>query len=425
MKFALSILVEYKPWFIAFAVAVLFLLLRKIFSKYIFNFVVRLTHKTKTDLDTVIWIAFQKPMRSLIVVVGFYLALNILPIASQNYHVIVDRVFRSLLVLLVSWGIFNLTSSSSTTMRNLFDKMDFQVDRIVLPLINRISRVIVVILALSMIAEEWGYNMTSLMAGIGLGGLAFALAAKDVIANFFGGLVIVTEKPFTLGDWIQTPTVNGSVEDINFRSTKIRTFDRGLVTLPNSVLVNEAITNWNKMDKRRITFNIGLTYDTPRATLEGCARKIEKMLENHPQIDKETIFVRFDAFGPSSLDIFLYFFTKTTNWAEWLAVKEDCNLKIMEIVEGEGAKFAFPSTSLYVESLPNAALGGAMAPTPGGAMAPQAPPMPQSNAANVETPESSAASAELPHSSQGTKTASGSLENMPVASPAKTRNVSL
>jgi len=143
--------------------------------------------------------------------------------------------------------------------------------------------------------------------------------------------------------------VEGTVEDITFRSTKIRTFAQALVTVPNSSLANEPITNWSRMGKRRITFHLGVTYSTTRDKLEKCVKSIRKMLEEHPGIHKETIFVNFERFNDSSLDIFMYFFTNTTNWGEYLNVREDVNFRIMEILEQEGVSVAFPSRSIYIE----------------------------------------------------------------------------
>jgi MscS family membrane protein len=167
----------------------------------------------------------------------------------------------------------------------------------------------------------------------------------------FGGMVIFLDKPFTIGDWISTPSVEGTVEDITFRSTKIRTFAHALVTVPNATLANEPITNWSRMGKRRITFHLGVTYTTSRSKLEKCVQAIRAMLEEHPGIHKETIFVYFERFNESSLDIFLYFFTNTTDWKEYLSIREDVNFKIMQILEQEGVSVAFPSRSIYIEKV--------------------------------------------------------------------------
>lgn len=200
--------------------------------------------------------------------------------------------------------------------------------------------------------QEWGYDVKGFITGLGLGGLAFALAAQDTLSNIFAGVVIITDKPFSIGDWIKTPDVEGTVEDINFRNTRIRTFSQALVTVPNAKLTSSTITNWSKMGKRRVTFNLGVTYGTSREKLEICVKEIKNMLEKHPDIHKETINVTFDSFGSSSLDIFLYFFTNTTNWSEFMKIKEDVNFKILCILEKEDVSVAFPSRSIYIERPP-------------------------------------------------------------------------
>ena len=198
--------------------------------------------------------------------------------------------------------------------------------------------------------QKFNYNVAGLVGGLGLGGLAFALAAKDALSNLFGGAVIITEKPFTIGDWILTPSVEGTVETITFRSTKIRTFAQALVTVPNAKLANESITNWSEMGKRRIVFDLSVTYETPKEKLESIIKKIDYMLKSHPEIHQDTIITKFDKYGVNGLDIYIYFFTKTTVWLDFLKIKEEINYKIMDILDNEGVSLAIPNRKLYVDS---------------------------------------------------------------------------
>jgi MscS family membrane protein len=343
-----SWLTQWEDIGIALGILIIFHVFRKIFTKYIYKLLLRLAKKTPTDIVTNIFVAFEGPLRLFFVGIGFYVALMYLPLEKSTNELIV-QVFRSFIIFLIGYGLFNLSAASSALFQKVGLKFDVEVDEILLPFLSKLVRIVVIALIVSIIAGEWGYDVNGFVAGLGLGGLAFALAAKDAIANLFGGVIIITEKPFSIGDWIKTPSVEGTVEDITFRSTKIRTFAQAVVTVPNSTLSNEPITNWTKMGKRRISFHLGVTYSTPRAKLEVCLTKIEDMLRLHEDIDQETIFVRFDVFSESSLDIFVYFFTKTTVWGQFLAVKEDVNFKIMEILEAEGVFVAFPSRSIYVE----------------------------------------------------------------------------
>lgn len=333
---------------IALGILIFFHLFRKIFVRYIYKLLLRLAKKTPTDFLTNIFVAFEGPLRLFFVGVGFYLALMYLPLGPKTNDLII-QLYRSFIIILIGYGLFNLSAASSTLFKKLGSRFEVEVDEILLPFLSKVIRIVIIALIISIIADEWGYDVNGFVAGLGLGGLAFALAAKDAIANLFGGIIIITEKPFSIGDWIKTPSVEGTVEDISFRSTKVRTFAQAVVTVPNSTLSNEPITNWSKMGKRRITFHLGLTYSTPKEKLEACVQKITAMLSSHSEIDQETILVRFDEFRESSLDIFLYFFTKTTVWGQFLAVKEDVNFKIMEILEEEGVSVAFPSRSIYFQ----------------------------------------------------------------------------
>ncbi len=324
-----------------------FLFLRRVFTRYFFKLLLKLAHKSATDIDTNFLLAFEGPLGMLFIILSIYFALTILPLTSyQNYLLL--KFLRVALIVLVTWGLYNL--SGTILHEGTAQKLGLQVDRILIPFLSKVLKVVIIALALSVIAQEWGYEVSGLIAGLGLGGLAVALAAQDALSNIFGGIIIITDKPFTIGDWISTPSVEGTVEDITFRSTKIRGFAHSLVSVPNAKLADEPITNWTRMGKRRINFYLGVTYTTPPAKLKKCVQLIRELLENHPGVHQETIFVHFERFNESSLDIFLYFFTITTNWGEFLKIKEEINFSIMEILEREGVSVAFPSRSLYLET---------------------------------------------------------------------------
>lgn len=334
-------------YLIALGIFLVFALAAKIFSRYLIGILIFLASKTKTDLDTKILKAFQGPVSWFIVSLGAYLALRLL-LAETIYFEFIHRLFRSMVIVCLTAGFYNLASTSSEFLRDFSKKFDF--DRILVAFISRALRFIFVAIAATIVAQEWGYDVNGFLAGLGIGGLAFALAAQDSIANVFGGMVIIVEKPFNIGDWILTPAVEGTVEDITFRSTKVRTFAQALVTVPNSAIANQPITNWSEMGRRRISFKLGVTYSTSANQMRRCVAQIKKMLEQHPDIHPETIFVNFEGFNDSSLDIFIYCFTVTTNWGQYLSVQEDVNLKIMEILAQEGLSVAFPSRSLYLET---------------------------------------------------------------------------
>ncbi|WP_226037516.1 mechanosensitive ion channel family protein [Aquibacillus saliphilus] len=331
---------------ISIGILLIFLLFRKIFTKYVFRILLAFSRKTPTDFFSKICLAFEYPVRWIFLIIGVYVAVIYFPYLEQS-NIVFLRIIRSSIIAVITWGLYNLSSGSSILFTKINERSSTKFDPILIPFFSKALRFIIIAISFSIIAQEFEYDVNGFVAGLGLGGLAFALAAKDAIGNLFGGIIIITEKPFTIGDWIMTPSVEGIVEDINFRSTRVRTFAQGLVTVPNATLSNENITNWSKMGKRRITFNLGVTYDTPKRKLENTVRRIKDLLEGHIAIHQETIFVTFDQYNASSLDIFLYFFTNTTNWEEYLTIKEDINFSIMEILEDEGVNIAFPSQTLY------------------------------------------------------------------------------
>ena len=333
----------------AVVILLFFLLLRKIFTRYIFHWILKFMVKTDIQLMENMLKAFERPLRTLFIILGIYFALKFLPLSlSQDQSV--SKIFRSAIIVLISWGLYDLCASRAILSEEIQRRLN--VDKILLPFFSKIIRFIIIAMALVIVAHEWDYDVNGFIAGLGLGGLAFALAAQDALSNIVGGMVIILEKPFSIGDWIVTPSVEGVVEDITFRSTKVRAFSHSLITVPNSTLANESITNYSQMGKRQITFDLKMTYDTPRDKIDKCVTRIREMLSAHPGIHPETILVYFDTFSTSSLNIFLYFFTNTTVWQEFLEVKQDVNFRIMGIMEEEGIKVALPSRDIYFKNAP-------------------------------------------------------------------------
>lgn len=335
---------------IAILILLFFIGIRKIFTKYIFNAILKLTEKTSATFDEKLLRAFKKPISSLFIVLGFYFALTYWPLTATQ-DIFITKLFRISIIIIITWGLVNLTNSKSTFLEEIKLKLD--IDDILIQFFSKFIRFFLIVIAILMVAQEFNYDVNGFIAGLGLGGLAFALAAKDALANIFGGIVIILEKPFLIGDWIKTSSIEGSVEEITFRSTKIRAFDQALITVPNSSLANENIINFSKMGKRRVTFNLQLNCQTPSDKIKKCLNRIENMLKSYPGIHPETIFVIFDKFNESSLDIFLYFFTNTTVWGEYLAVKEKVNFEILRILDEEAVALALPARNVFIEESPS------------------------------------------------------------------------
>jgi MscS family membrane protein len=228
--------------------------------------------------------------------------------------------------------------------------------------IGKLLRISVVITAVLTAAQSLGFSIAGLLAFGGVGGIAVGFAAQDLLANFFGGLMIYLDRPFSVGDWIRSPDqeIEGTVEEIGWRQTRIRTFDQRPLYVPNSTFSTISVENPSRMRNRRIYETIGVRYDDI-AVLPRIVDDVRSMLEQHDAFDtSRTLMVNFNAFGPSSLDFFVYTFTKTTVWTEYHVIKQDVLLRIAAIIEGHGAEIAFPTRTLHLSGS-----GGEPEPTSG------------------------------------------------------------
>jgi MscS family membrane protein len=323
---------------------------KEFLTKIILKNLKAITSKTQNTIDDRIIDILEAPMKFSILILGFFLAEEWLDFGS--FQAITTTIEKTLITFTLFWILYRAVNQFSYIFTKFSSKFGKKLSSDIENFIIKFLKVIIIIIATMTILDSWGINVSAFVASLGLVGMAFALAAKDTAANLFGSLVIFTDKPFKKGDWILTPNVEGTIESIGIRSTRVRTFAQALVSVPNAVMANSAITNWSKMGKRRIKMRLGLTYSTNTNQMENILKDLRQMLENHPDVHKDTIMVHFDEFQDSSLSLFCYFFTNTTVWAEYLSVREDINLKMMGIVEKNGAGFAFPSQSIYVESMP-------------------------------------------------------------------------
>ncbi len=220
--------------------------------------------------------------------------------------------------------------------------------------IGRLLRLSIIIIMVLILMQNFGFSISGVLAFGGIGGIAIGFAAKDLLANFFGGFMIFIDKPFRVGDWISSPDrqIEGTVENIGWRMTCIRTFDLRPLYVPNSTFMNIAVENPSRMLHRRIYENIGVRYEDINV-IDKVVAEIKDMLYNHPDIDnQQTIIVAFDKFAASSLNIMIYTFTKTTAWVEFYVIKQKILLLIREIVHRNGAQFAFPTQQVFITQNP-------------------------------------------------------------------------
>ena len=340
-----------ETWLYALGIFIIVLILRYKIIKWMVDLLKVLTEKTTNTIDDKIVKVMESPLRWVIVIIGLQLSVSLFHMSSEM-HLIYERIIRSFFILITSWLFFNLLTIFSDLFHSIAIKVNSELGESLGKLLLTVFRAVIIVISVMAVFQEWGFNVSAFLASMGLVGMAFALAAKDTAANLFGSMVIFTDRPFKIGDWIKTSQVEGTIEEIGMRSTKVRTFAQALVSVPNGVLANEAILNWSQMRKRRIKMTLGLTYDTSSSQMRTILDEIRTMLKENEAIHQETIFIHFTDFQDSALGIFCYFFTKTTAWGEYMQVREEVNLTIMKIVEDNGAAFAFPSQSLYIESTP-------------------------------------------------------------------------
>lgn len=352
-----ELILEYRLWNIpvahigiAVTIFLFSLLCRTLISHLLLKPLRKLARRTKTKNDDRLIDVMEEPLKFSVVLAGLYFAIKWLPF--QGIDTFLELFVRSFFTFVVFWILYRMVEAFSHLFHLFSSKFGKELHTDIQNFLTKTLRVLIVALGAMAILQDWGINVSAFVASLGLGGLAFALAAKDTVANLFGSLVIFSDRPFKVGEWVETPVVEGNIEEIGIRSTKIRTFAQALVSVPNATMANTPITNWSRMGKRRVKTRIGLTYGTTVEQLQAIVDDIKDMLKNHPDIHQETILVNFDEFEESALSIFLYFFTKTTVWNDYLHVRQDVNFKIMHIVAHHKASFAFPSQSLYVESLP-------------------------------------------------------------------------
>jgi len=355
-----------------FLIFVIVYIIRKflydIFEAYIVN-IKSLKKYSKDILNSV-----RKPIDLIIILINIELVLYI----YQNFSSVEDisKFFKISYVIFITYIIYKVVNVISSIKIRDIDIADKKIKSEVINVGIKILNFIIMILGLLVVLHFGGANLTAVLSGLGIGGFAVALAAKDSLANFFGTLSILFSDVFSQGDWIVVNGQQGTVVEIGLRVTTLRTFDNAIIAIPNATLANQDVKNWNKRSLgRRIKMSLGIKYDSKYSDIQNAIKEIREMLTSHPKIAtentkyeysnkksiklvskddeigiKKTLLVYLDEFSDSSINILVYCFTQSTNWAEWLEVKEDVMYKIMEIFEKNNLEFAFPSMSIYNEN---------------------------------------------------------------------------
>ncbi len=304
---------------------------------------------TENVWDDAVLKAAGTPLNLFIWVIGLSIAAEIVETVSSNeIFQFLPLVRRVAIILLLMMFLVRLIKNIEENFLHKTKKSEIDADEITIRVLARLLRLSVMITTALIILQAFGISVTGVLAFGGIGGIAIGFAAQDLLANFFGGLIIYLDRPFSVGDWIRSPDreIEGTVEDIGWRVTIIRTFDKRPLYIPNSIFTKISVENPSRMLNRRIYETIGLRYKDA-SKVRGIITAVKGMLEQHDEIDSSaTLIVNFNAMSDSSLDFFIYTFTKTTNWVHYHEVKQDILLRVIDIVHEHGADIAFPTRTL-------------------------------------------------------------------------------
>lgn len=333
-------------WILQVFAVVLVTVLANFFAKRFIAKMLQKLHRTKTRWDDILVEAMSRPLGWILWLIGLGFASDIIYLKTQSAIFTASDIIRDVGILLcITWFVLAFIRGAE---KEFSDHSD-SIDKHTAEAISKLLRLTVIITAALVILQALGFRISGILAMGGIGGIAVGFAAKDLLANFFGGLIIYLDRPFTIGDWIRSPdrNIEGTVEKIGWRITVIRNFESRPIYAPNSIFTNIIIENPSRMANRRIYETIGLRY-SDLSSMDRIVDEVKAMLLAHEEIDVgRTMIVNFNAFSDSSVDFFVYTFTKTTEWIKFHQIKQDVMLKIAQILESHQAEIAFPTSTLH------------------------------------------------------------------------------
>ena len=341
-----------KDYIYFFGIILIGLIFKKLISKYLSNILYKVVGKKDNNVgidkfDELL----TKPIGFFIVLCFIYFGASYVSYPSfidENFQSIFSKIFSLFLIYAIYKIFVKVIDYIGLILKQRAAETENKMDDQLIPFAIEIGRILVVIFALFFIlGNVFDINITALATGLGIGGIAIAMASKESLENLLGSFTIFFDRPFTVGDVVKVGTVIGLVEKVGFRSTRIKTFDKSIVTVPNKKMIDAELDNLGLRPVRRVKFHIGLTYDTSTEQIKKIVSDIQEMINSHEKTNEEGK-VRFQEFGASSLDIMVLYYVNSPKWEDLIDVKEDVNYKIMDIVKKHNSDFAFPSTSVYL-----------------------------------------------------------------------------
>lgn len=332
----------------SFLLLLLTLLLRNIIIKVIFSYVARLVKRTRFEFDNKLLEAMHKPLAVFLLLFGIFVSLMVLSMSDGMRHFI-ENLYRGLVVLIIVWSLLRAVDVLVDMMIEGNAERYKSMQGFV-PLIRKTLKIFIGLVGIVMVIDNLGFNVGGILATLGIGGAALAFASKDTVANGFGTLMIMLDRPFKVGDWITVgDKVDGDVEEIGLRSTKVRTWPKTVLSIPNGVLANEYINNWSRMPKRRVRQVINIAHGATANDMQALVEDIRSILKGDEGVEQEFMLVNFTDITAESLEVLVYYFTISIKWLEHMDVRQRVNLKMMKAVEDRGLKIAFLEQSVELD----------------------------------------------------------------------------
>lgn len=291
--------------------------------------------------------SLYKPLKTVVIWVGLHIAILTLGLPS-NVNAICNKIFRIGAIIIIAVGIANMFSPDSKIFKKIANHKRIKGNQTLINFISKVTKGIIYVIAIFLVMAELNFNLSGLIAGLGLGGVIVALAAQDIAKNLFGGMAIIVDKPFSVGDWIQTTNYSGTVEDISFRSTRLRMTDNTVVTIQNSTLSNEPVINYAKLPMRRFSTTLNLALETNSNVVENIIGKVKFALSNTDGVLPNDLNVYLQKIADDGIEIGIFFNTNIVSYYDYLSFCEQVNLLLLKVLESENVKLAYPTQKVYV-----------------------------------------------------------------------------
>ena len=327
---------------IALAIIILFCLLSSLIAYGIIKI-----FKWKSKGKEIKENSLYKPLKTVVIWVGLHIAILTLGLPS-NVNAICNKIFRIGAIIIIAVGIANMFSPDSKIFRKIASHKRIKGNQTLINFISKVTKGIIYVIATFLVMAELNFNLSGLIAGLGLGGVIVALAAQDIAKNLFGGMAIIVDKPFSVGDWIQTTNYSGTVEDISFRSTRLRMTDNTVVTIQNSTLSNEPVINYAKLPMRRFSTTLNLALETNSNVVENIIGKVKFALSNTDGVLPNDLNVYLQKIADDGIEIGIFFNTNIVSYYDYLSFCEQVNLLLLKVLESENVKLAYPTQKVYV-----------------------------------------------------------------------------